>query len=152
MVSVGDVTVTEGGAATFTVTMTGAIHETGFNVSYGRATATPTPKPSSWTDDFTGGLSGTVMIAARARSARFTIQTWDDELAEDAETFTCGLSFWSCRNAFDHPRATGSNSGTEDGDGNDHRQRHADGDRDRVRQPWSSVLLRMTSRTFTVKP
>ena len=32
IVSVGDVTVTEGGAATFTVTMTGATHETGFDV------------------------------------------------------------------------------------------------------------------------
>ena len=89
IVSVGDVTVREGGAATFAVTMTGATHDTAFDVSYSQPTNGGT---ANATADFTGGLTGTVAVAARARTARFTIHTFDDELAEDTETFSVELA------------------------------------------------------------
>ena len=107
IVSVGDVTVTEGGAATFTVTMTGGTHQEEFGVTYSEATG----HTANEDDDFTGGLGGTVTIAERARSARFTIQTWDDEMAENTETFGVTLEL-ALPIGFTHPVELGRATGT----------------------------------------
>ena len=105
IVSVGDVTVREGGAATFTVTMSGGTHEDEFEVAYNGATT------SAADDDFTGGLSGAVEIT-RARTARFTIQTWDDELAEDPETFGVTLTLRPPQGGFTNPVVLGRATAT----------------------------------------
>ena len=88
----GTPTVTEGGAATFMVTLSKVADE---DVLVGWATkskgdALDTGETAEPDADYTAN-SGSVSIAAGETSATFTVQTTDDTLVEDTETFTVTL-------------------------------------------------------------
>lgn len=83
--SIGNATVTEGGALTFIVTRTGNV-SVASSVNY--ATASGTAASGS---DFTAS-SGTVNFAANQTAATIMVSTIDDTVAEPAETMTVTLS------------------------------------------------------------
>ena len=89
----GTPTVTEGGTATFTVTLSKATDEAvlvgwatkeaGDTLAFGE-----TAEPDV---DYTANDSGTVSIATGSTSGTFTVQTTDDTLVEGSETFVVTL-------------------------------------------------------------
>ena len=84
-ISVADVTVFEGDEAVFTVTLSG---EVAVDVSVSYETADGTARD---VDDYVAA-SGTAVVAAGATTARFTVQTVEDEESEVTEEFTVALS------------------------------------------------------------
>ena len=87
IVSIADARVTEGGVASFAVSVSGGTSTDPMTVGYSVAPVAPTT-----TADYTGAATGTVIIAARGRSARITVQTLEDRQAEGDDTFTVTLT------------------------------------------------------------
>ena len=85
--SVADVSVSEGGLMTFTVTRTGAsaVSQT---IDFASSVATGDTAVAS---DFTGAI-GTLTFAAGVTTQTFTVQTLADDVYEGAETFTVTLT------------------------------------------------------------
>ncbi|WP_299198383.1 retention module-containing protein, partial [uncultured Amphritea sp.] len=84
--SIGDVSVSEGGLMTFTVTRTGdaeADQTVDFSTSIGGS-------DTAETNDFTTN-SGTLIFAPGETSKTFTVQTTQDSVFEGSETFTVSL-------------------------------------------------------------
>ena len=86
VVSIDDVTVTEGGQAQFTVSLDKAWSDD--------ATLTWDTSAGTATDgsDYTGQSGQSLTIAAGQQSATFNVQTTGDSIDEDDETFTVTLS------------------------------------------------------------
>ncbi len=84
--SIGDVTVTEGGAAQFTLTLDAV---SGKDVTVSWATTDGTASASS---DYTARSGQSVTIAAGQQRAMITVATTDDSIDEPDETFTVTLS------------------------------------------------------------
>ncbi|MEO0851910.1 MAG: Calx-beta domain-containing protein [Cyanobacteria bacterium J06648_11] len=82
--SVVNVSATEGGTMTFTVTKSGATSKS-HNVNYATATG------SALSADFTG-TSGTLVFAASQSSRTVTVQTTQDSIYESAESLYLNLS------------------------------------------------------------
>ena len=84
--SIGDVTVTEGGTAQFTIELDAV---SGKDVSFNWATSDGTATAGS---DYTTRTSQSLTIAAGQQSATVSVQTTDDGDDEANETFTVALS------------------------------------------------------------
>ena len=84
--SIGDVTVTEGGTAQFTISLDAV---SGKDVTVSWATSDGTATAGS---DYTARSSQSASIAAGQSSATITVQTTDDSTDETDETFTVTLS------------------------------------------------------------
>ena len=87
--SVGDVTVEEGDAAVFTVTLNAPVQDP---VTLTYRTADDTATAGS---DYTGVTNGTVTVPGNSTSATFSVETVDDTQGEATESFTVELTLSS---------------------------------------------------------
>ncbi|WP_428037057.1 Calx-beta domain-containing protein, partial [Amphritea sp.] len=101
--SVGDVSISEGGLMTFTVTRTG---DAAADQTVDFATSIEAGD-SAEANDFTGN-SGTLTFAAGETSKTFTVQTTQDAIYEGSETFTVSLSNNSVGSSIADGTATGT--------------------------------------------
>ncbi len=100
--SVADAAADEGDAIAFTVTLTAARTS---NVTLNWATSDGTATAPA---DYTAQAGGTVTVTAGQTTATFTVQTAEDALNEDDETFTVTLSNPPATVALDDATATGT--------------------------------------------
>ena len=109
IVSVADAKVAEGGAATFSISVTGGRIAAAFDVTY-QVIAGTAEAGTDYTD--TDQEDGTVALAAGARSARVTVLTLEDAFAEADEKFTVTLT--ETEPNVELGRATGTGTITDD--------------------------------------
>ena len=84
---------TEGGAASFTVTLTGAVASAGVELAAGPPRTVPGPDPATAGADYTAVTAGTLTFQpAAALTHTITVATLQDYLDEVDETFTVTLA------------------------------------------------------------